>query len=121
MLILLDNALDHSPEGAPVDVAVGARDGMAEVRVTDRGPGIPPTMRERIFEPFVRLPGVPRVRGRSTGLGLSIARRIAAAHGGSTQVEDAPDGGARFVVRLPLQAPAAFRRRPVHGDRPAGA
>ena len=69
--------------------------------VTDQGPGIPASERERVFEPFTRLPGVRRDRAGGTGLGLAIARRIATAHAGTIVVADAPGGGAAFVVSLP--------------------
>lgn len=73
-----------------------------EITVDDDGPGIPPGEREQVFEPFYRL---DRSRDRNTGgfgLGLSIARKAVALHGGTVHVEDSPLGGARFVLRVPL-------------------
>ncbi len=107
ILILLDNAFDHAPEGTTVSVAVGRTGPRVELSVADQGPGIPPGERDRIFEPFTRLPGVRRDRAGGTGLGLAIARRIAAAHDGTIRVDDAPGGGARFVVALPAVAGGA--------------
>ena len=76
--------------------------------MADEGPGIATDDRERIFEPFSRLPGVARDRAGGTGLGLAIARRIVTAHEGTIGVDDAPGGGARFVVTLPaVAAPAS--------------
>jgi signal transduction histidine kinase len=66
--------------------------------VTDNGPGVPADQRERIFEPFVRLPQSPR---GGTGLGLAIVRRTIASHGGTITCDPSPAGGARFTLRLP--------------------
>ncbi len=109
VLILIDNALDHAPSGTTVRVAVGRSARRVELTVMDEGPGIPPAERDRVFEPFTRLPGVRRDRAGGTGLGLAIAQRIAAAHDGTIAVDDAPGGGARFVVSLPRRGdgPAA--------------
>lgn len=100
-LILIDNAISHSPSGGAVSVAVATRDGWATMTVGDQGPGIPEVDRGRIFEAFTRLPGGQRGRIRGSGLGLAIGSRIAAAHGGDIAVDDAPGGGARFTVSLP--------------------
>jgi len=70
------------------------------MRIDDRGPGVPADQRERIFEPFYRLPGASEREG-GVGLGLSLVRTIAERHGGSVNVTDRPGGGARFEVRLP--------------------
>ena len=75
--------------------------------MTDEGPGIPIADRARVFEPFARLPAWPRDRAGGTGLGLAIARRIVTAHDGTIGVDDAPGGGARFVVTLPAVGPTA--------------
>ena len=99
-LILIDNALDHAPARTAVRVTVGRIDERVELSVSDQGPGVPMTERQRVFEPFTRLPGVERDRTDGSGLGLAIARRIAIAHGGTIAVDDAPGGGARFRVSL---------------------
>jgi signal transduction histidine kinase len=70
------------------------------LRVNDRGPGVPPAQRERIFEPFYRLPGASERHG-GVGLGLALVRSIVQRHHGSVYCEDAPGGGASFVMRLP--------------------
>ena len=103
MTILLDNAIDHSPSGGP-DHGHGPSIGGDQAEVGGRGRrarASRPADRERIFEPFARLPGVRRDRAGGTGLGLAIARRIVEAHGGTIQVDPAWTAGARFVVRLP--------------------
>lgn len=107
VVILVDNAIDHSPPDGRVIVRVTHRGRLAELSVEDQGPGVPVAERERIFEPFTRLPGVRRDRSEGTGLGLAIASRIVAAHGGSIAVDDGPGGGARFVVDLPAGGGAA--------------
>jgi signal transduction histidine kinase len=74
----------------------------ARIAVDDRAPGVPPTQREHIFEPFYRLAGASEKDG-GVGLGLALVRSIALKHGGVVRCEDRPGGGARFVVDLPLQ------------------
>jgi two-component system, OmpR family, sensor kinase len=71
------------------------------IGVEDRGPGVPPDQRERIFEPFYRLPGASEREG-GVGLGLSLVKTIAERHGGRVRCEARDGGGARFVVELPL-------------------
>jgi signal transduction histidine kinase len=101
---LLENASRHGG-GAPVDARVDAQpDGGARVRIEDGGPGIPAEERERIFEPFYRLAGT-RETGSGVGLGLSLVRRIARHHGGTARCERGAEGGTRFVVELPGEAP----------------
>ena len=97
---LLRNAIDHSPVGTGIVVHVEAD---RRVIVDDRGPGVPPDLRRRIFQPFAR--GNHRVTDRALGtgmgLGLAICKRIIDGHGGTIDVEDREGGGARFVVTLP--------------------
>jgi signal transduction histidine kinase len=95
---LLENARRYG--GGVVDVTVVAEPGMVTTRVADRGPGVPEAMRERIFEPFFRLPGHAEREG-GVGLGLSLVRQIARAHGGSVRCEARPGGGSVFVLSLP--------------------
>ncbi len=97
VMILLDNAIRHSPPDAEVRLVIrgGAT---ATVAVEDAGPGVRPEDVERIFDRFGRAPGAPP---GGTGLGLAIARWIAERHGGSIVVGRSTAGGARFEARLP--------------------
>jgi signal transduction histidine kinase len=101
LLVLVDNAIDHSPSGGRVEVAVRAVGHEVQLWVDDEGPGIPEPERDRVFEPFTRLPGTTRHGSGGTGLGLAIARRIAEAHGGRIEAASTPAGGARLAVTLP--------------------
>jgi two-component system, OmpR family, sensor kinase len=107
-LNLVENALLHTPAGTPVTVSVHHDDGAAVLEVADRGPGIPPEMRERVFERFAR--GDPTAARPGSGLGLAIVRAVAQAHGGAVSLTSAPDGeGTRFQVRLPWAGDSAER------------
>lgn len=101
---LLSNALRHGPDGKPVVVRVRVQDGELRTAVSDRGPGVPGELRDRIFEPFERFD--PH-SGLGTGLGLPVSRRLAEVLGGRLWVEDTPGGGATFVLALPLAKPVA--------------
>ena len=96
---LLENARRYG--GSEVEVIVAGRAGRAEVRVCDRGPGVPEPMRERIFESFFRLPGHAEQAG-GVGLGLSLVKQIAERHRGSVRCEGREGGGSCFVLSLPL-------------------
>lgn len=100
MVNLLENAAKYSPAGAPIDVTASIRDGEVVLSVADRGPGVPPGEDERIFDKFYRSAAHERVGG--AGLGLTIVRAIAQAHGGRVWVESRPGGGAVFRFALPL-------------------
>ncbi|MCC2673879.1 MAG: putative histidine kinase, classic [Ramlibacter sp.] len=97
---LLENARRYSD--GPVLVNIGCDGQRATVCVCDRGPGVPPAERERIFEPFYRLRGASEREG-GVGLGLALVRSIAARHQGSAHCEDNPGGGACFVLTLPRE------------------
>jgi two-component system OmpR family sensor kinase len=105
---LVENALIHTPPGTPVTVSVRREGPSAVLEVADRGPGVPPEMRERVFERFARAGGDHGSARRGSGLGLAIVRAVTDAHGGTVALWDAAGGGARFVVTLPATgAPAA--------------
>lgn len=97
---IVENALKFSPAGSPVVVRlVTGKDGYS-VEVSDRGPGIPPAVRDQVFQPFVRLAGSSSIEG--AGLGLSIVRWIADVHAARLRIGAGPDGmGTCFAVDLP--------------------
>ena len=95
---LIENARRYGTGAITVSVQ---REGQrAVLRVSDRGPGVPANLRERIFEPFYRLPGASEREG-GVGLGLALVKSIAQRHHGTVRCEDRPGGGATFVVDLP--------------------
>jgi signal transduction histidine kinase len=98
---LLDNALKYGPAGQTVSVEVEREGTSARIVVCDQGPGVAPVDRARLWRPFVRLGDAGGSAGGS-GIGLSVVRSLVAQHGGTVAVDDAPGGGARFVVALPL-------------------
>lgn len=95
---LLENARRYS--NGEVTTTVQRVNGRAIVRVCDRGPGVPASQRERIFEPFYRLPGASEREG-GVGLGLALVKSITQRHGGTVHCEDHEGGGACFVLALP--------------------
>ena len=105
---LLENARRYSTGDISLELAQLRKDGQnfAVIKVNDRGPGVPQAQRERIFEPFYRLPGASEREG-GVGLGLSLVRSISLRHGGTVRCEARPGGGASFIVELPI-GDAAF-------------
>jgi signal transduction histidine kinase len=104
---LLENARRYGTGEISLELSqsgMGTRESVV-IRVNDRGPGVPANQRERIFEPFYRLPGASEREG-GVGLGLALVKSIAERHGGTVRCEDRPGGGASFVVELPVLAAA---------------
>ena len=99
---LIENAINYSPEGTRVAVALRVNDGLAEVSITDQGIGIPEKDLERIFERFYRVdPARSRATG-GTGLGLSIVKHVVTNHGGDVSVWSVQDAGSTFTIRFPI-------------------
>jgi signal transduction histidine kinase len=105
---LLDNAIKHSPEGSIVKVELGmTEDRNIQIAIEDQGPGISSEEQERIFDAFYRLGSELRRETRGIGIGLSIVKHVAEAHGGRVFLESTPGRGSRFVLELPLTPPEA--------------
>ena len=111
LLNLIENAAKHTPPGTPIEIRARQDGNDAVIEILDRGPGLPPGAPERLFEKFVRGPGV---RTKGAGLGLAVCRGIAHAHGGSITAEPRDGGGATFRIRIaartaviPLQVAAS--------------
>uniref|UniRef100_A0AAU2JZK5 histidine kinase n=1 Tax=Streptomyces sp. NBC_00049 TaxID=2903617 RepID=A0AAU2JZK5_9ACTN len=112
---IVENAVKYSPDGQPVHVSASALGNRVELRVVDRGPGVPDEAKDRIFEPFQRHGDAPR--GAGVGLGLAVARGFTEAIGGTLTAEDTPGGGLTMVITLPMAGSAP----PVTAELPTSA
>ncbi len=110
ILNLLDNALKYSPPGTPVDIKAWAAGKSLTLSISDQGPGIAMGDEERIFEKLAR--GQAASNRPGAGLGLAICKGIVTAHGGRIQAVNHPQGGAQFLVTLPLGTPPAMPEEP---------
>ncbi|MFI7319079.1 ATP-binding protein [Streptomyces venezuelae] len=107
---IVENAVKYAPDETPVKVSASALGERVEIRVVDRGPGVPDSAKDRIFAPFQRYGDAPR--GAGVGLGLAVARGFVEAMGGTLAAEDTPGGGLTMVLTLR----AAAGRPPVRPD-----
>jgi two-component system sensor histidine kinase QseC len=99
---LLENAARYAPRNSGVRVELASRGGATTLSVSDEGPGIPPELRERVFESYYRIPGAA---AEGSGLGLAIVREIAAQHGATVEIRNGEAGrGTRVVVTFPASA-----------------
>ena len=99
---LIENAINYSPDGTRVAIAVKEIEGICEISISDQGIGIPEKDLERIFERFYRVdPARSRITG-GTGLGLSIVKHVVSNHGGEVLVWSVEGAGSTFTIRLPL-------------------
>jgi signal transduction histidine kinase len=110
ILNLLTNAVKFSGESREIGLHLRAQNGDAIIQVTDRGIGIPPEEKDRIFEKFYRARSPESRRVPGTGLGLTLVEHIARAHGGRVEVQSAPGEGSTFSLHLPLQGPLETQR-----------
>ena len=101
---LIENAVRYTPAGSPIEVSVEVNGDQMVISVADRGPGIPPADRERVFDKFYRVLDTQTKTTRPTGsgLGLAVSKGLVEAHGGRIWVEDREGGGAVFRFTLPL-------------------
>jgi two-component system phosphate regulon sensor histidine kinase PhoR len=112
VLNLVDNAVKYTPSGGTVSVQARAVDGTVEIVVQDTGVGIPRDAIERLFDPFYRVPDSRPLHGESSsGIGLTLAKRLVDAHDGSLGVTSEPGAGSTFTVRLNATAPSRGRKR----------
>ena len=124
---VLENALRHSPGRQEVVVRAAATQDTVQVRVVDRGAGVPDTAKEFIFAPFQRYGDAPR--GTGVGLGLAVAKGLVEAMSGTITAEDTPGGGLTIVIELrraaraggPVRVDRTATVQPNHTDRPAAA
>lgn len=100
---LLENAVQHSPEGGTVIISAREAEGALELSVTDEGPGIPPGDEQEIFQPFYKGDPGRASRPHSPGLGLTIVKKFVELHHGTVRAHNRAHGGAEFVIRLPLE------------------
>jgi signal transduction histidine kinase len=97
---LLENARRYG--AGEISLQLATHGDKVRLSVSDRGPGVPPVLRDRIFEPFYRLPGASE-RDGGVGLGLALVKSIVERHEGTVHCEDRPGGGASFVLELPMR------------------
>lgn len=103
LINLIENAVKCTPEGSPIEISATRQPEGIEIRVADRGPGIPSGLERKIFETFYRIDGESTMVG--VGLGLSLCRAIVQAHGGRIAVANRVGGGASFSLNLPTREP----------------
>ena len=102
MLNLLDNAIKYGPQGQTVVVELTQASDKACIAVSDQGPGVPVSERERIWGGYYRLDRERDSAIAGTGIGLAVVGELLGKHNASVRVEDGESGGARFVIELPL-------------------
>jgi two-component system sensor histidine kinase KdpD len=105
---LVENAIKYTPPGSAIDISASVQPSALWLEVADRGPGIPAGLENRLFEKFFRLEAESPQTG--VGLGLSLCRAIADAHGGGVGAANRQGGGAVFILSLPLREPPVMAR-----------
>jgi two-component system, OmpR family, sensor histidine kinase KdpD len=107
LINLLHNAAVHTPPGTRVRIQARVDGNDLLLIVADRGPGLPPADLDRVFDKFYRAPGAAP---GGTGLGLSITKGLVEAQGGTITAENRANGGARFIIRLPIGTPPVVKQ-----------
>ena len=115
LMNLLDNALKYAKDGKKVTIDVCATASEIAIRVSDKGPGVPPHERRRIFERFVRGSAGTGKQIRGSGIGLALVKHIAESHGGRAWVESEPGQGSTFVTTIPFSK-RALEKAVMHSD-----
>jgi signal transduction histidine kinase len=110
LLNLVENAVKYGADGGEIAVRLGQRNGHVFLQVQDHGPGIPADEQKRVFDRFYRIKADRAQPARGVGIGLSLVRQIAEAHGGRVSLDSQPGEGSTFTVALPV-APAGARPR----------
>ena len=105
LINLLENAVRYTPAGSRIEISATASRRQVEIHVADNGPGLPVGQEARVFEKFFRGNSAAPDSRRGVGLGLAICRGIVQAHGGNIRAQNRPQGGAEFVITLPLDEP----------------
>jgi two-component system, OmpR family, sensor histidine kinase KdpD len=105
---LIENAVKYTPEGTDIEITGAASADEVELCLQDHGPGLPAGREEQLFKKFER--GGRESSTSGVGLGLALCRAIVGAHGGTIHAESSPQGGARFVTRLPRGSPPCTTR-----------
>src|SRR5208282_3851079 len=116
---LTENALRYSPAGKPPLLTASALGDRVELRVVDRGPGIPEPDKDQMFVPFQRLGDTDNTTG--VGLGLALSRGLTEAMGGTLTAEDTPGGGLTMTVSVPTVTEPGYECEPGHRERAEGA
>ncbi len=102
ILNLLDNACKYGPENQVITVSCRRESGTVIIRVDDEGPGIPDRQKKKVWQVYHRLEREEKLAINGTGIGLSVAQDLIHAMNGQCRVEDAPGGGARFIIELEM-------------------
>lgn len=122
LLNFLENAVKYGPRDQKVTVGAKALDGIVRVWVDDQGPGVPPSERDAVWRAFYRRKESIAAGATGAGIGLAVVRELVLQSGGSVQVTDAPNGGARFLADLPrAETPENPDELMVTGERPVPA